>query len=337
VLPVYDVPGWVLRLVIAAVVIGFPFAIIVSWFYEWTPRGWRRESGPDAATAVGDSDATPVAAIPVGRSIAVLPFADMSENHDQEYFSDGLAEELLNLLVQLPQLRVIARTSSFSFKGKDADVATIATTLNVAHVLEGSVRKNANSLRITAQLIRAADSSHLWSQTYQRELIDVFQVQEEIARAVVDALKLKLLPEQHLTPAHRTTSTQAYELFLLGQSVFRNHHRDDYERALALFRRALALDPGYAAAHAGLAAALSAVADFAGAPALVADGKLQALMSAERAVALAPDLADGYTIRGQLRYRYDWDRWQPAQQDYQRALELDPHKTEALCGYALIL
>jgi adenylate cyclase len=331
VLPFYDTPAWVVRLVIAAVVIGFPFAMVLSWFYEWTPRGWRRESEADRAGSNGV-----VAAIATDQSIAVLPFVDMSADKDQEYFSDGLAEELLNLLAQLPQLRVIARTSSFSFKGKDADVATIARALHVATVLEGSVRKSGNTLRVTAQLIRAADSSHLWSQTYDRELDDVFRMQDEIARAVVDALKLKLLPGQHLTHAHRTANTEAYELCLLGQSVMRRNRRAEYERALVLFSRALELDPTYAAAYAGLASAQNAVADFASSPELLAQGKRLALESAERAIALAPDLADGYAVRGTIRYRHYWD-WQAAEQDYRRALALDPHKTEALTGYALAL
>ena len=331
VLPFYDTPAWVVRLVIAAVVIGFPFAMVLSWFYEWTPRGWRRESEAERAGSIGA-----IAAIATDQSIAVLPFVDMSADKDQEYFSDGLAEELLNLLAQLPQLRVIARTSSFSFKGKDADVATIARALHVATVLEGSVRKSGNTLRVTAQLIRAVDSSHLWSQTYDRELDDVFRMQDEIARAVVDALKLKLLPGQHLTHAHRTANTDAYELCLLGQSVMRRNRRAEYERALVLFRRALELDPTYAVAYAGLASAQNAVADFASSPELLAQGKRLALESAERAIALAPDLADGYAIRGTIRYRHYWD-WQAAEQDYRRALALDPHKTEALTGYALAL
>lgn len=336
VLPFYSVPGWVVRLVIAVVLAGFPFAMVLSWFYEWTPRGWRREDGDAGADPGRSGLRLPASAIPTDASIAVLPFADMSANKDQEYFSDGLAEELLNLLTQLPQLRVIARSSSFAFKGTDADVATIARALNVAVLLEGSVRKSGNTLRITAQLIRAADRSQLWSQAYDRELVNVFQVQDEIAHAVVDALELKLLPGQLLTHAHRTASTEAYDLCLLGQSALRNSDRDDYEHALVLFQHALWLDPDYAAAHAGLASAQSALADFACEPAQLLEGKRQALGSAERAIALAPDLADGYAIRGQLQYRNFWD-WQRAEQDYRRALELDPHKIEALTGYGLAM
>src|SRR4029453_723185 len=184
--PYFDMPTWSVRLVIVACVVGFPIAVLLSWFYEWSPStGWRRELEGTGAMALPPASTTwagDVAAAsepPSAQPVAVLAFADMSQARDQEYFSDGLAEELLNLLAQLPQLRVIARTSSFAFKGKDVDVATIARTLHVANILEGSVRKSGNMLRITAQLVRAADSSHLWSQTYNRELTDVFAVQDE--------------------------------------------------------------------------------------------------------------------------------------------------------------
>ena len=154
------------------------------------------------------------------KSIAVLPFLNMSSDKEQDYFSDGLSEELLNQLAQVPQLRVIARTSSFSFKGKEVDVATIAKALNVANVLEGSVRKSANTLRITAQLVRTSDSSNLWSQTYDRQMTDVFKVQDEIAGDVVAALKVKLLPTQQLPKTQRTNNPEAYEHYLLGMDIF---------------------------------------------------------------------------------------------------------------------
>ena len=347
VFPIYDIPNWVMRLTIAVVVTGFPFAIALSWFYEWTPQGWRRESEVDRADATaaikaiarlasGEAAAQAAAPIPTDKSIAVLSFADMSELRDQEYFSDGLAEELLNLLAQLPQLRVIARSSSFSFKGRNVDVATIARKLNVATVLEGSVRKSRNRLRVTAQLIRATDSSHLWSQTYDRELTDVFEVQDEIARAVVDALKVKLLPSQHVTNAHRTENTDAYDKYLLGHNVLRRGRYDDFRRALLSFERAVTLDPHYAAAHAALASAQSAVADFAATPAERSAGKLQALATAEHAIAIAPDLADGYVIRAHLRKSQLWD-WDGAATDLQRALELEPSEADVLRAYGLLL
>ena len=158
----------------------------------------------------------------------------MSSDKEQDYFSDGLSEELLNQLAQIPQLRVIARTSSFSFKGKEVDVATIAKALNVANVLEGSVRKSANTLRITAQLVRASDSSHLWSQTYDRDRTDIFKVQDEIAGDVVAALKVKLLPTQELPKAPRTSNPEAYQQYLQGRYHLNRFSIADFDTARAL-------------------------------------------------------------------------------------------------------
>src|SRR5207244_2196465 len=169
----------------------------IGWW--WTTQSRRASPSPAAPSAVHSADQ---------KSIAVLPFVNMSSDKEQDYFSDGLSEELLNQLARIPHLRVIARTSSFSFRGKEVDVATIAKALNVANVLEGSVRKSANTLRITAQLVRTADSSHLWSQTYDREMSDVFKVQDEISRDVVAALKVKLLPSEQPMNLQRTTNSE---------------------------------------------------------------------------------------------------------------------------------
>jgi serine/threonine-protein kinase len=340
--PYFAWPNWTVRLVIIAVVAFFPLAMLVSWYYDWSPsEGWRRESAgadAEAASARAGSVAVPgiASAPPSDHSIAVLSFVDMSQDKDQEYFSDGLAEELLNLLAQLPQLRVIARTSSFAFKGRNADVATIAAALNVANVLEGSVRKSGSRLRVTAQLIRASDSCHVWSQNFDRELDDVFAVQDEIARAVVEALKVKLLPEQHLSNAHSTRNTEAYEAYLLGLTVLRRGRYDDSKHALSAFEHAVALDPQYAAAWAGLARAQSAVADYKQDFEESCAAKLTALTTAERAIRLAPELADGYVIRGQLRYRVLWD-WPGAIDDLRRGLELDPGSSDARLQYGLAL
>ena len=340
--PYFELPNWTVRLVIVAVVAGFPIAVLLSWFYEWSPSaGWRREledsSGTQASVSSLPVDAEADSDAPASeQSIAVLSFADMSQAKDQEYFSDGLAEELLNLLAQLPQLRVVARTSSFSFKGKDVDAATIGKALKVATLLEGSVRKHGNTLRINTQLIRAADNSHLWSQTYDRELTDVFKVQDEIAHAVVEALKVKLLPEQQLTNPHRTGNTSAHDQYLLGQDVFRRGRYEDFRHAMAAFQRAVELDPTYAAAYAGLAHAQNAVADFCDDCERRAELQMQALTSADRAIAIAPGLADGYVIRGRLRSRNLWN-WVGALQDLERALELDPNSSEVRLQYGFVL
>jgi TolB-like protein/class 3 adenylate cyclase len=192
---------------------------------------------------------TSLTAIPE-KSIAVLPFVDMSEKKDQEYFSDGISEELLNLLAKIPQLQVTARTSSFAFKGKEIGVPEIGRTLHVANVLEGSVRKSGNSVRITAQLIKAGTDTHLWSQTYDRKLDDIFAIQDEIAADVVKQLKVTLLGA---APKARTTDPEAYALYLQAVQLGRQKTAEAFKQSDALYRKVLAIDPRYAPAWDGLA------------------------------------------------------------------------------------
>jgi TolB-like protein/Tfp pilus assembly protein PilF len=256
----------------------------------------------------------------------------MSEKQDQEYFSDGLAEELADLLANVPGLHVIARTSSFSFKGKSDDIPTIARKLNVANILEGSVRESGNRVRVTTQLIRAADGENIWSQTYDRNLQDVFQVQDQIAAAVVAALKVKLAQGQRTFNAHRTSNLDAYNEYLLGRQFFDHFTLDGFQRATAAYRRATELDPGYAAAFAELAMSEFFAADWSD----DAAGKRRALVAADEAVALAPDQADGYAARGHIRTQGPWD-WAGAQADFEKALSIEPTNTMALRRYALLL
>jgi serine/threonine protein kinase/Tfp pilus assembly protein PilF len=255
---------------------------------------------------------------PPGRSVAVLPFVDMSENKDQEYLSDGLAEELLDLLTKTPGLYVIARTSSFSFKGKSDDIPTIARKLNVANILEGSVRKSGARLRITTRLIRATNGEELWYETYDRELKDVFDVQDEIAQAVVTKLKLTLAPVSQ-DAARRTTNTDAYNQYLLGRQAFNRGNLDGYRLAIEAYHRAIALDPNYVAPYEGLTAAEFFVADQTG----DAAGYRRAAEAADTAVALGPEDASSYAARGFIRYAIRWD-WAGTQADFEKAIELDP-------------
>ncbi len=287
------------------------------------------------AAHLPENDSGPVSAsqaIPTDSSIAVLPFVNMSSDKEQEYFSDGLSEELLNLLAQLPQLRVIARTSSFSFKGKEADVATIARALNVANVLEGSVRKSGNTLRITAQLIRTVDSSHLWSQTYDRELTDVFKVQDEIAGEVVAALKVRLLSDQVITNPHRSSNVEAYTQYLIGKNLVQRGTFENWQRANPAFQQAIALDGNYAAAYAALGANKYRIADRLGDTA----GMQQALADADKAIVLAPKLVDGYLARAQIRLAFKHD-WAGAQADIEQALALSPGDANTHLGHAGLL
>jgi TolB-like protein len=286
-------------------------------------RLWLSSHRPAATPAT-----TPVASAPVPvtaapaipeKSVAVLPFVDMSEKKDQEYFSDGLSEELIDMLTKIPDLRVPARTSSFYFKGKSEDIPTIARRLMVAHVLEGSVRKYGNHLRVTAQLVRADNGYHLWSETYDRNLADIFKMQDDIAGSVVKALKLKLAPGQQGTSSRRTSNPDAYNQYLLGRQFFERFNDDGIRRAIGAYQKAIQLDPNYAAAYAELAISEYFVADQTGDTAK----KQQALVTADKAVALAPDEADGYAVRGFVRFEFAWD-WTGAQSDFAKALALNP-------------
>jgi TolB-like protein/Tfp pilus assembly protein PilF len=262
------------------------------------------------------------------KTIAVLPFLDMSPNKDQEYFSDGLSEELLNVLAKNPKLRVTSRTSSFSFKGNNVDIKTIAARLNVKHILEGSVRKSGNSLRITAQLIDVETDAHLWSDTYEGTLENIFAVQDTISHSVAEALKIVLLEKETATH-RRETHPQAYNAFLLGKHFA--SQRKDWEKAVRYFQQALAIDSNYAPAWAELSSVHSAQANDGILPLSV--GYEQARREAEKALALDPNLANAQLQMGWIKRRYDWD-WSGADAYYQRALELDGGNARVLSAAA---
>jgi TolB-like protein/Tfp pilus assembly protein PilF len=268
-------------------------------------------------------------------SIAVLPFVDMSPGKDQEYFADGMSEELLNLLAQLPQLHVIARTSSFSFKGKEADIATIARTLNVAHVLEGSVRKSGDTVRITVQLIRASDSTHLWSQTYDRKLTDVFKVQDEIARAVVAALQVKLLPaERKRLAAAPTINAEAYDAYLKGLYHWYKLSPEALDAAEHYFNLALSKDPDYARAHAGIGLLWMGRAQMGFVP--PKDAAPRANAAAVKAVELDDALPDAHYALAVVSAWANWD-WPTAEREFRRAIELNPGFADAHIYYSHFL
>ncbi len=258
------------------------------------------------------------------RSIAVLPFVNMSSDEEQEYFSDGLSEELLNLLAKVPELRVSARTSSFSFKGQNLEIPEIAERLKVAHVLEGSVRKSGNQVRITAQLIKAEGGYHLWSETYDRKLDDVFVIQDEIAAEVVEQLKVTLLGK---APKAVETDPQAYALVLQARHLSRQSTPESMSRAIDLYQQALAIAPDYAAAWAGLGASYGSQAFGGVVP--FEDGFRHAREAVDRALALDPDNAFAHSQLGVIADAVDRDR-AAAARHYQRALVLAPTDTGIL-------
>jgi TolB-like protein/Flp pilus assembly protein TadD len=266
----------------------------------------------------------------LGKSIAVLPFTDLSEKKDQQYFSDGLSEELIDLLAQIPELKVTARTSSFSFRERSVTVAEIGRALGVANLLEGSVRKAGNTIRITAQLVRADNGFHLWSATYDRDLKDVFKVQDEIASVVVDKLKVTLAGDIP-TAAARTENTEAHNLLLQGKFAIRSDTDAGTAEALNLFQRAIAIDAGYAPAWSGVGYAKFRRGSNGYEPS--GDAFRVAEQSVRRAIELDPGLADAYAILGTIQMlRFDW---KSAAETRARALQLDPGNWNALLNRAV--
>jgi adenylate cyclase len=252
------------------------------------------------------------------KSIAVLPFVNMSSDEEQEYFSDGLSEELLILLAKIPELQVAARTSSFSLKGKDLQISEVGEILKVAHVLEGSVRKAGNQVRITAQLIKTNDGYHMWSETYDRSLENIFAIQDEIATAVVAQLKVTLLGD---TPAAKVTTPEAYALFLQARHLAQQGTKEGYERSHELLQQVVAIDPGYAAAWSELARNYTNRAGFGMLAA--EEGFRLAREAAETALAIDPNDAQAHTSLGYIAIVYDGDLAVAAPY-YERALELEP-------------
>jgi serine/threonine-protein kinase len=295
-----------------------------------------RDRAPRRAVAAASPAGTPppgadAQAAPATPSIAVLPFADLSPGRDQEHFSDGVAEEILNALAHVEGLRVAGRTSSFRFKGKTDDVRAIGRVLGVGAVVEGTVRTDGSRVRITAQVTNVADGLSLWSETYDRELTGVFAVQDEIARAVTAALRVKLLPGHEPKAAGaRTTSPEAYGHYLRGRQLHNRGTLEGFRDAAAAHEQALALDPAYAPAWAGLAIALAMLWSAAGdeETAGVPELRRRALEAADRAVGLDPRLPDGHAVRATLRaMTFDW---RGAAADIEEALALDPGDVRAL-------
>ena len=308
-------------IVLTAALIGAVIYIGIS--HRPTPAGRAIASNP-SLTGTTTSPTIP------DQSIAVLPFTDLSEKKDQQYFSDGLSEELIDLLTQIPELKVAARTSSFSFRDRPVTVADIARTLGVANVLEGSVRKSGNMIRITAQLVRADNGYHLWSSTYDRDMQDVFQVQDDIARVVVDKLKVTLA-NSIPAPAARTANTEAHNLLLQGNFALQSDTDAGTAMALKFFRQAIDIDPEYAPAWNG-----AGYAEFRrGSNGYERSiGAFQnAEHSARRAIELDPALADAYALLASIQtLRFDW---QGADESRAKALHLNPGNGNALLNQAV--
>jgi len=356
--PSVGAPDWTTRWFLVAAAIGFPFWIAFAWFYEFTPEGLKRESEIEVSsitrhtgrkldfTIIGvltvavvllltdrfvlrHVDETTVAPI-TENSIAVLPFVNMSEDRANEYFSDGISEELLNLLTKVSQLQVAARTSSFSFKGRQVEIPEIGRQLHVANVLEGSVRKSGDRVRITAQLIRAGEGFHLWSETYDRKLDDIFKIQDEIAAEVVKQLKVRLLGA---APTVRQTDPKGYMLYLQAVQLGRQNTPEAFTQSDGLYRQVLEIDPRYAPAWRELSRNFTNEAD----AGLLSnsEGYARAREAGEKALAIDPNYASAHSGLGWIAMaNHDFVN---AAKHFERALALDSNDLSVLGNSAAFL
>jgi adenylate cyclase len=338
VLPGLNMPDWAPTLVIVLVALGFPIAVVMAWAFDIGPEGVTRTGPEDDSdkkeapktetpqpSPQSEYEAEPILPLADDRSIAVLPFVNMSGDVENEYFSDGIAEEILNLLVKLPQLKVASRTSSFVFKGKEVNIPTVASQLGVATVLEGSVRQADGRVRITAQLIDAQSDKHLWSETYDREFKDVFAIQDDIAQSIVDALKMTLTPKERRSIQFVATfDAKAYDHYLRGRSFMYSMSRRDYEHAIRMYQQAIELDDKYALAYAGMADAYSHLYRYADA---TAENLANAEEASKRAVELDPDSAEAHASRGLSLFINE--RYEEARDEFQEAFRLNPKLWEA--------
>jgi serine/threonine-protein kinase len=271
----------------------------------------------------------------ISNSVAVLPFANLSADAENEYFCDGLADELLNSLAKIDDLKVAARTSAFSFKGKNVNVSEIGERLGVKNVLEGSVRKSGNRLRISVQLVNASDGFHLWSESYDREMQDIFELQDEITLSVTDALKVRLLGKDRDVVLKRyTDDAEAYELFLKGRYYYYKYSAEGWRRAIEFFEKAIEKEPNYAPAYAGMNSSWGFLWFLGFLPAEQAVPQMKA--AAIKALEMDENLAEAHLSQAMISFFYDWE-WQKAEQEFKRAIALDPHNAEALSFYSMFL
>ena len=350
-------PGRLQQVATLTLAIGLPVVLVIAWYHG--DRGHQRVTAAELAIITllflvgggifwryeraGESPPPPAepatvaaaAADAAEASIAVLPFVNMSDEAGTEYFSDGLAEEILNALAQIPGLRVPSRTSSFAFRGQQVDLRSVASTLAVAHVLEGSVRRDGERIRVTAQLIDARSDSHLWSKTWDRRLEDVFQVQQEIAGEIANSLEVRFGGSENRPRSVGTGNVEAYERYLQARHFWRQRGEGPLRESIRLFNEAIGLDPGFARAHSGLAAATAVLAAYTG-PEVDADELGRAAQThALRALSLDPSLAEAHAVLAAV-LESQWN-FQAADTEFQRAIALDPSDSTAQQWYAEFL
>jgi adenylate cyclase len=331
----FNLPDGTLRLVIILIIIGFPLAMIFSWIFDLSPEGLQRTSSLETEQGIKKYSRAAVHDESYDGSIAVLPFQDMSPEKDQEYFCDGIAEEIINALTQVEKLKVIARTSAFAFKGKQMDIREIGNILNVENVLEGSIRKDRNNLRITAQLIRVEDGSHLWSEAYNRELQDIFSIQEEISITIVEKLKVKLGKEKKEVMLKRHTENhEAYQLYLKGFYYWQKMTPEGNQKAQECYRKALEADPGYALVYSTLGSnfMFAGLLGFIPPEMAVQNGR----EFTNKALEIDDSISVAYSTLGAISLVYDWDL-EAAEERFYRSVQLNPNSAWDRFFYSMFL
>ena len=316
VLPVFDTPNWVVRLLVVLIVLGFPVALTLSWFFDFTRYGIVRTPDRAAQPRIGAVDPS----ISQEKSIAVLPFKDLSAGPERDYLGEGIAEEILTALSKVDNLRVAARRSSFWFKDRDAELSEVGSKLNVEHVVEGSIRRDGNRIRVTAELTECCQGFTLWSETFEREFQGIFALQDEITCAIVDALKLKL----EIAPATvRAHSMEAYDLYLRGLFLSDKSTEEALRTSLEFFGRALDKDPRFARAWTGIAKSWLWLADAYVKPVEAYSNVRQAALNA---INIDDGEAEAHVYLAETKRILDWDL-RGAESEYLRALEIDSNST----------
>lgn len=355
VLPIFEIPNWALRVVVLAIIVGFPIALVIAWAFELTPEGIKRTEDADREPTrpprrnawifvVLIAGALSIGLFSLGRytalerpdlpakSIAILPFENLSSDPDNAYFTEGVQDEILARLAKIADLKVISRTSTQRYKSSPDDLPQIAKRLGVSNVLEGSVQKTADKVRVSVQLINAVNDAHLWAETYDRNLTDVFATESEIARSIADTLRAKLSgSEQTALAVHPTTNPEAHQLYLRGRYFWNKRTGADFRKAIGYFNEAIEKDPNYALAYAGLADAYVLLSAFG--EASPKESLPQAKAAATKALELDSTLGEAYTALAQATLAYDLNI-EEADRLFRRAIELNPNYATAHHWYA---
>jgi TolB-like protein/tetratricopeptide (TPR) repeat protein len=349
VFPVFDIPNSRIRVVILLLLIGFPIALVLAWIFDITPSGIERTSRSEAATvptrrrrrnvvwlgiagiaistAVGFLVLPRAVARKVDKSIAVLPFENLSEDKSNAYFTEGVQEEILTRLAKVADLKVIARSSTQKFTSTPENLPDIAKRLGVLNVLEGSVQKVNDQVRVNVQLINAMTNAHLWAETYDRKLTDIFGVESDIAKTIAETLQAKLPgAEESLIAKHPTESTEAHDLYLKGRFFWNKRTPENFEKAITYFQQAIEKDTSYALAYSGMADCYALLANYGAAPPNETMPKAKA--AALKALQIDPNLAEAHASLAQILHDYDWD-YAGAQREIDRAIQLNPNYATA--------